>query len=272
MSASTNTITVVDTSGITVTTVGTQGLAGPNTILNRDVSSATAGTNDNGSGLIYDHANTEWKATTDSNASSLNFKLQNLTFTTGQTVTQILDEDNFASDSNQALATQQSIKAYVLAQVTSQDIDFQGDSGGAQSVDLDSQVFNILGGTGLDTSGSGQTLTVAIDSTVTTLTGSQTLTNKTLTAPVLNNVDINAGDIASDTVINKSPTITLAGDLSGSATLSLLGDATLTATVVNNGVALGTDTTGNYVQDISAGEGIDVSGSGSETASVTISA
>ena len=272
MSASTNTITVVDTSGITVTTVGTQGLAGPNTILNRDVSSTTAGTNDNGAGLIYDHANTEWKATTDSNASSLNFKLQNLTFASGQTVTQILDEDNFASDSNQALATQQSIKAYVLAQVTSQDIDFQGDSGGAQSVDLDSQVFNILGGTGLDTSGSGQTLTVAIDSTVTTLTGSQTLTNKTLTAPVLNNVDINAGDIASDTVINKSPTITLAGDLSGSATLSLLGDATLTATVVNNGVALGTDTTGNYVQDISAGEGIDVSGSGSETASVTISA
>ena len=41
MSASTNTITVIDTSGITVTTVGTQGLAGPNTILNRDAVSYT---------------------------------------------------------------------------------------------------------------------------------------------------------------------------------------------------------------------------------------
>jgi hypothetical protein len=43
------------------------------------------------------------------------------------------------------------------------------------------------------------------------------------------------------------PTITLAGDLSGSATLTNLGSATLTATIVANSVALGTDTTGNYV-------------------------
>ena len=102
------------------------------------------------------------------------------------TVTDILDEDNMASDSATALATQQSIKAYVDTQLTAEDLDFQGDSGGALSVDLDSQTFTIAGGTGIDTSGSGQTLTVAIDSTVTTLTGTQTLTNKTLTSPALN--------------------------------------------------------------------------------------
>ena len=70
----------------------------------------------------------------------------------------------------------------------------------------------------------------------------------------------------------KDPTITLAGDLSGNTTLTNLGNATLTATIAANSVALGTDTTGNYVATISAGEGIDVSGSGSETAGVTISA
>jgi len=102
------------------------------------------------------------------------------------TVTDILDEDNMASDSATALATQQSIKAYVDTQLTAEDLDFQGDSGGALSVDLDSQTFTIAGGTGVDTSGSGQTLTIAIDSTVTTLAGTQTLTNKTLTSPVLN--------------------------------------------------------------------------------------
>ena len=102
------------------------------------------------------------------------------------TVTDILDEDNMSSDSATALATQQSIKAYVDAQLTAEDLDFQGDSGGALSVDLDSQTFTIAGGTGVDTSGSGQTLTVAIDSTVATLAGTQTLTNKTLTSPVLN--------------------------------------------------------------------------------------
>lgn len=102
------------------------------------------------------------------------------------TVTDILDEDNMASDSATALATQQSIKAYVDTQLTAEDLDFQGDSGGALSVDLDSQTFTIAGGTGIDTSGSGQTLTVGIDGTVATLTGTQTLTNKTLTSPVLN--------------------------------------------------------------------------------------
>ena len=268
-----NSITVTDSNDISVVTVGIQGPGGPNAILGRSIREGyTAGSSDNGAGIIYDHANVRWLSTVDSDAQSLNFKIPNLTFLSGQTVTAILDEDNMGSNSNTALATQQSIKAYVDAELTSQDLDFQGDSGGALSIDLDSETLDIAGGTGIDTSGSGNTLTVAIDSTVTTLTGTQTLTNKTLTSPVLNTVDINGGDIDSATTINKSPTITLGGDLSGSVTLTELGNGTLTATIVANSVALGTDTTGNYVATIAAGEGIDVSGSGSETAAVTISA
>jgi hypothetical protein len=105
---------------------------------------------------------------------------------TGVSGTAIKDEDNMASDSNTHLATQQSIKAYVDATVTAQDLDFQGDSGGALNIDLDSEVLDIAGGTGIDTTGSGNTLTVAIDATVSTLTGTQTLTNKTLTSPKVN--------------------------------------------------------------------------------------
>ena len=100
--------------------------------------------------------------------------------------TSIKDEDNMASNSADHLATQQSIKAYVDSQVTAQDLDFQADSGGALSIDLDSETMTFTGGTGIDTSGSGNTVTFAIDSTVTTLSGTQTLTNKTLTSPKIN--------------------------------------------------------------------------------------
>ena len=104
---------------------------------------------------------------------------------TGVSGTAVKDQDDMSSNSATHLATQQSIKAYVDAQVTASDLDFQGDSGGALSIDLDSETLDIAGGTGIDTSGSSNTLTVAIDSTVATLTGEQTLTNKTLTRPVM---------------------------------------------------------------------------------------
>ena len=99
--------------------------------------------------------------------------------------TAILDEDNMASDSATQLATQQSIKAFVEAQVTAEDLDITSDSG-TIAIDLDSETLTIAGGTGIDTSGSSNTITVAVDSTVATLTGSQTLTNKTLTSPTIN--------------------------------------------------------------------------------------
>ena len=100
-------------------------------------------------------------------------------------ITAIADEDNMASDSATALATQQSIKAYVDSTVTAEDLDITSDSG-TIAIDLDSETLTIAGGTGIGTTGSGNTITVAIDSTVSTLTGTQTLTNKTLTSPTIN--------------------------------------------------------------------------------------
>lgn len=74
-------------------------------------------------------------------------------------------------------------------------------------------------------------------------------------------------------VTNKpDPVITLGGDLSGSVTLTDLGSGTLTATIGANSVALGSDTTGNYVAQITGTtDQVTVTGSGSESASVTLS-
>jgi hypothetical protein len=125
----------------------------------------------------------------------------------------VLDTDlSSVAGTDTTLASAKAIKAYVDAQITAQDLDFQGDSGGALSIDLDSETLDIAGGTGIDTSGSSNTLTVAIDSTVTTLTGTQTLTNKTLTTPVISSIS-NTGTItlptSSDTLVGRATTDTL---------------------------------------------------------------
>lgn len=69
---------------------------------------------------------------------------------------------------------------------------------------------------------------------------------------------------------NSSPTITLGGDLTGNVTLSNLGNATLTATIAANSVALGTDTTGDFVSSLVAGTGITLTNNSGESSTPTI--
>ena len=188
----------------------------------------------------------------DLGTSSLQFKdlyidgtanVDSLTLTSGSTVTTILDEDDLSSDSATALVTQQSVKAYVDAQVTAQDFDFQADSGGALSIDLDSETMTFTGGTGITTTGLANDVTFAIDSTVTTLTGTQTLTNKTLTSPDVNTPDIDGGTI-DGTVIGG--TTAAAGSFTA---VSATGNITVDGTVDGRDVA----TDGTKLDGIEAG-------------------
>jgi len=103
-----------------------------------------------------------------------------------------------ASNSATGIASQQSIKAYVDSQVTAQDLDLT-DGTTSIAIDLDSEALSVLGGTGVTSTASGNGVTLAIDSTVATLTGSQTLTNKSLTSPTLTGTAVVASlDISGD--------------------------------------------------------------------------
>jgi hypothetical protein len=91
-----------------------------------------------------------------------------LALATGATVTGV---DNGALGSSATLlATQGAIKTYVDAQITAEDLDFQGDSG-TGAIDLDSQTLDIAGGASITTTALGQTLTVAADDATTAVKG-----------------------------------------------------------------------------------------------------
>ena len=99
---------------------------------------------------------------------------------TAVNTTLFLDEDDMTSNSATKGVTQQSVKAYVDTQLTAEDLDISADSGSNIAIDLDSEVLDLEGGTGIDTTTGTNKVTFAIDSTVATLTGSQALTNKTI--------------------------------------------------------------------------------------------
>ena len=170
-----------------------------------------------------------------------------LALASGATVTGILDEDAMGSDSATALATQQSIKAYVDAQVTAADLDFTADDSTTNSIDLDSEVMQFSGGTGITTSATGNTVTTAIDGTVVTLTGSQTLTNKVLTAPTINaatmtgTVTVDSISMADNTITTNASNANLELDASGTGQVRIIPNTTVVGTLNTADVA----TTGN---------------------------
>ena len=107
-----------------------------------------------------------------------------------------------------------------------------GDTGSVTPTGTDTITW--VGGTGIDTSIVGDSLTVAIDSSVVTLNGSQTLTNKTINASQL--VD---GSVSNAKLANSS--LTLAGD-SGTQTLSLGDTSTFSGGDGIDTIAQSTDT------------------------------
>jgi hypothetical protein len=99
-------------------------------------------------------------------------------------------------------------------------------------------------------------------------TGSQTFAGtKTFSSTISGSITGNAGTA---TALQTGRTISLGGDLSGSASFDGSANVTISATIQPNSVALGTDTTGDYVSGLTGGTGVTISGSAGEGWSPTV--
>ncbi len=107
----------------------------------------------------------------DGNKHITELNIQNLALETtggsGQVVTSI-ETSMPGTPNNAQLISAAAVKTYVDAQVTAQDLDFQGDNGGALSIDLDSETLTISGDTGITTTGSGNSIEIDLDDTAVT--------------------------------------------------------------------------------------------------------
>ena len=130
-------------------------------------------------------------------------------------------------DSDGTIATQ----AYVNAQITAEDLDIS-DGSSAISIDLNSETLTLAGGTGVTSTAATNTVTFAIDATVATLAGSQTLTNKTLTSPTINAATLTGVlDLTAGVLSGASPLVFEGSTADGNETTFAFVDPTADRTI-----------------------------------------
>jgi len=168
----------------------------------------------------------------------------------------ILDQDTLSSDSATSLATQQSIKAYVDAQVTAQDLDFSTDTG-TGAVDLDSQTLAFTSGEGVNITHSSQAVTIAGELATASNAGVAFFPTTDF-AVTSGSVAIKAGGVTNTQLANSTVTVS---DSSNTSPVALGGTLTIQGTSNEVTVAedAGTFTVG-LPDDVTIGGDLTVNG------------
>ena len=137
----------------------------------------------------------------------------------------VTESEGIASNDNDtSLPTSAAVKDFVDTQITAEDLDVTDGSSNI-SIDLDSEVLGILGGTGLTSSASGNNVTLSVDASQAQITTVGTLDSGAISSG-FGAIDIGSSALTAGTG-TFSNNVTISGDLTVSGTTTTINTTNL---------------------------------------------
>ena len=255
------------------TSAGTTAVAGADGIVTNDGGTMRQTTVDTFDTYLAATSKTLTNKTIDAD----NNTLSNIEVDNFKAATIVLESEGIGSNDNDTtIPTSAAVKDYVDTQITAEDLDIAGDSG-TGAVDLDSQSLTIAGTSNeIETSASGQTLTIGLPNNVTignnlTVTGDLTVSGDDITMGtntsghimVADGTNFNPVAVSGDVTIASTGAVTIANDAVEKAMVNsnvITGQTAETSVDTTNDLVLLYDDSASALRKMTVGNLVSASG------------
>ena len=255
------------------TSAGTTAVAGADGIVTNDSGTMRQTTVDTFDTYLAATSKTLTNKTIDAD----NNTLSNIEVDNFKAATIVLESEGIGSNDNDTtIPTSAAVKDYVDTQITAEDLDIAGDSG-TGAVDLDSQSLTIAGTSNeIETSASGQTLTIGLPNNVTignnlTVTGDLTVSGDDITMGtntsghimVADGTNFNPVAVSGDVTISSAGAVTIANNAVETAMVNanvITGQTAETSVDTTNDLVLLYDNSATALRKMTVGNLVSAAG------------